>query len=143
MPQDPTVILRFKKANPVEPDKSWEDPELCESPTKFAEWLTRVLFIDAANFSAISGVTRSSTPPDDTSTIWAKTSSPYGMGVYAGGQWHVFYDHPANTPFLWDTSVRPVPSYIGIIDSSQHATMGLLTPTGSNWKWVNFSPPSY
>jgi hypothetical protein len=140
MPQDPAITIKFRKANPIDPDKTWEDSDLCESPESFADWLTRVLFIDAADFSKVAGVTRSATAPEDSSTIWAKTSDPFGIGIYAGGQWVVIYQYPTNTPFLWDTSVKPVPTYISIIDPSQHASRGLLTPTSSNWKWVIFTP---
>jgi len=143
MPEDPTVILKFRKANPIEPDKTWEDPALCQSPSSFAEWLTQVLFIDASDFGKIAGVTRSASPPTDPSTIWAKTSLPYGVGVYSGGEWTVAYKHPQRTPFLWDSTAAPIPTYISVIDPSAQAAMGLLTPTGTAWKWVIFYPPTY
>lgn len=146
MPKDPVLRLKFQSANPLNKDLSWDDPEFCESPASFAKALTRLLFVDAGEFSKIVGVIRSSSRPssDDTNKIWAKTSAPQGVGIYSDGQWIVSYSYPQDTPFLWDKSKKPIASYVNSMSSSEISAAGLNHPDNSDkWEWVIFTPPSY
>ena len=145
MPADPVLKLQFQSANPLNKDLTWEDPEFCKSPASFAEALTRLLFVDAGDFSKLSGVVRSDSKPSssDTDKIWAKTSEPQGIGIYAGGEWIISYPHPQDTPFLWDESKGSVPPYINPMSDSDIGGAGLNEPTADKWTWVIFTPPSY
>ena len=144
MPANPTLQLKLQAANPLNAGLTWESPEICEGPASFAQLLTRLLFVDAGDFAKIVGVIRSDGKPSsaDTNKIWAKTSAPYGIGVYAGGRWQVSYQHPQNSPFLWDTSVTSVPTYISAMTASAVTGAGLTAPTDAKWKWVIFNPPT-
>ena len=146
MPSDPVLKLSLQSANPVNKDLTWEDPSICKSPSAFAEVLTRLLFVDAGEFANLSGVIRSASRPSsaDTGKIWAKTSSPVGVGVYSGGQWKVVYQYAVNTPILWSLSNGSVPSYMSPMSESAIDDAGLQEPNdGTKWTWVIFSPPTY
>ena len=140
MPDDPVLPLKLQTANPLDKEKTWDDPAFCSSPQAFAEFLTRVLFVDAGDFAKLSGVVRQDGVPaaDDQNKIWAKTSEPQGIGVYSGGQWQVVHTIPTNTPFL--TNQQPIPAYMNPMSDSELSDAGLTKPTGGNWTWVVFSP---
>lgn len=142
MPDDPVLPLKLQTANPLDSDLNWDSPELCESPHQFAQFLTRLLFVDAGDFAKLSGVVRQDGTPaaNDQNKIWAKTSEPTGIGVFSGGKWQVSYNIPSHTPFLWDTNRQPVPAYVSAMGSSEISGAGLTSPTDARWVWVIFSP---
>lgn len=140
MPDDPVLPLKLQTANPLDAEKTWDDPQFCESPYQFAQFLIRILFVDAGDFAKLSGVVRQDGTPaaDDQNKIWAKTSEPYGVGVYSGGQWQVIYSIPTDTPFL--TRQSPLPAYLNPLSASDLSDAGLTAPSGGGWQWVIFSP---
>lgn len=91
MPEDITISLSFAKPRPSETICRWlADPE-----TLLAK-LSQHLSIPADRVNKKQYFVTSATQPgqDDQDKVWIKTSSPYGIGFFAGGTWQVSYAIP-------------------------------------------------
>lgn len=131
--------LSLQAANPAEAQTTWEDPEVCLSPFAFASWLVRHLSIDAEQLNSIAeSVVFSGTEPtaQDAKKIWVKTSTPYGIGFFAGGQWRVINDWPKYGLFHVPDDVS-TPTYIKTLSEAEITARGLQSVDG--FKWVYHS----
>lgn len=101
MPEDITISLSFAKPRPSETICRWlADPE-----TLLAK-LSQHLSIPAERVNKKQYFVTSATQPgqDDQDKLWIKTSSPYGIGFFAGGSWQIAFSIPTGLIYVQNTA---------------------------------------
>lgn len=130
MPDDTIISLNFVKPQQGE--------DLCAWFTNVETLLSRLtqhLIVPADKVNQSQVYERSALQPgvDDRDKIWIKTSQPYGLGFFAGGQWNVSPAIPAGLIYAQDAR-NDVPQGFREVSEDRQQNLGL--PALSTARWI-------
>lgn len=130
MPEDNVIPINYVKPRQGEQVCRW-----LASPEDLLAKLAQHLSVPADRVNRKNFIVKSTTIPgaEDQDKIWVKTSSPFGIGFFAGGVWQVAYSVPSGLifPISWQTST---PQGFRELTPNEIGTIG-LTPL-QNGKWI-------
>ncbi len=129
MPEDLTINLQFVKPRTSETICRWlADPE------SLLAALTQHLVIPADRVNKKQYFVYSPTQPgtDDQDKVWIKTSSPYGIGFFAGGSWQVSYSIPSGLIYIV-ANTSDVPLGFRALTDGEVTAIGLDELTGGKY----------
>lgn len=133
MPDD--AFRPLSVANPG-PNESLCDALSDETGKKLLDFLARHIGIPESETTFNSNfITSPSTPgTEDRGRIWIKNSAPFGLGIFASGEWQILYSIPLGSYVVFPADQTPPPGYRSITETTR-ASLGLPT-LGSQLKWI-------
>lgn len=129
MPDDVTISLKFVKPRPSETVCTW-----LSNPETLLGKLTQHLVVPGDSINKRQFFVYSATQPgqDDQDKIWVKTSSPYGIGFFAGGSWQVAYSIPPGLIYSM-SNLDDIPLGFSEVSTSEAAAIGLPALSGGRY----------
>lgn len=129
MPDDITIALKFKNPRQAETICTW-----LTDPKTLLGKLTQHLVVPGENINKKNFFVYSATQPgqDDQDKVWIKTSSPYGIGFFAGGAWQVAYSTPPTLIYA-QSQADDIPLGFTELTTSERSSIGLPVLTGGRW----------
>jgi hypothetical protein len=99
-----------------------------ESGLELIKFLARNMGIPSAQLGSGTIFVYSPTPPgaDERNRVWIKTAAPFGIGIFAGGEWQLITAYPIGAYLMWPAS-RSVPPGAVQLTNTDITNAGLPT----------------